>query len=52
MPNRIVAFEEGKIIASIIPGARLMPFPTGTHYFPVDDDVTYKMVAAIDQFTL
>jgi pimeloyl-ACP methyl ester carboxylesterase len=49
--DQIIAFEEGRLIASIVPGAQFVPFPTGTHYFPVDDDVTRKMVAAIDRFT-
>jgi pimeloyl-ACP methyl ester carboxylesterase len=49
--DQIVAFEEGRLIASIVPGAQFLPLPTGTHYFPVDDDVTLRMVAAIDRFT-
>jgi len=49
--DQIVPFPEGQLIASIIPGAQFLPLPTGTHYFPVDDDVTYRMVAAIDRFT-
>jgi pimeloyl-ACP methyl ester carboxylesterase len=47
----IVAFEEGRLIASLIPGAQFLPFPTGTHYFPVDDEVTHKMAEAIHRFT-
>ncbi len=50
--DQIIAFEEGRLIASIIPGAQLLPFPTGTHYFPVDDEVTNRMADAIDRFTL
>jgi pimeloyl-ACP methyl ester carboxylesterase len=49
--DKIVAFKEGQLIASIIPGAQFLPFPTGTHYFPVDDDVTYRMAEAIARFT-
>jgi pimeloyl-ACP methyl ester carboxylesterase len=49
--DRIVSFEEGRLIASIIPGAQLLPLPTGTHYFPLDDDVTYRLADAIDRFT-
>ncbi len=49
--DKIVAFEEGRLIASIIPGAQFLPLPTGTHYFPVDDDVTNRMAEAIARFT-
>ncbi len=49
--DQIVAFREGQLIASIIPGAQFMPMPTGTHYFPVDDAVTLRMAEAIDHFT-
>jgi pimeloyl-ACP methyl ester carboxylesterase len=49
--DKIVAFEEGRLIASIIPGARFLPFPTGTHYFPVDDALTLQMAEAISRFT-
>ena len=49
--DRIMNFEEGRIIASIVPGATLLPFPTRTHYFPIDDDVTRQMTDAIDRFT-
>jgi pimeloyl-ACP methyl ester carboxylesterase len=47
----IVAFEEGRLIASLVPGAQFIPFPTGTHYFPVDDEVTLRMTEAIHRFT-
>jgi pimeloyl-ACP methyl ester carboxylesterase/predicted Ser/Thr protein kinase len=49
--DKIVPFEEGRRIASIIPGAKFLPFPTRTHYFPLDDDVTYEMTEAIVRFT-
>ncbi len=49
--DQIVAFEEGRIIASLIPGAQFLPLPTGTHYFPVDDDITYRISDAIDRLT-
>ncbi len=49
--DTIIPFEEGRLLASIIPGARFLPLPTGTHYFPVDDDVTHRMAEAIRKFT-
>ncbi len=49
--DKIVPFEEGRRIASIIPGAKFLPFPTRTHYFPLDDNVTYEMTDAIVRFT-
>jgi pimeloyl-ACP methyl ester carboxylesterase len=49
--DEIVSFEEGRLLASIIPGAQFLPLPTGTHYFPVDDDVTYRISEAIDRLT-
>lgn len=49
--DQIVPFEEGRLIASIIPGAQFLPLPTGTHYFPVEDDVTHRLAEAIDTFT-
>ncbi len=48
--DKIVPFEEGRLIASIIPGAQFLPLPTGTHYFPTDDDVTLKISDAIARF--
>jgi hypothetical protein len=47
----IVPFKEGQLIASLIPGAQFLPLPTGTHYFPMDDAVTYKISEAIDRLT-
>jgi len=49
--DQIVPFKEGQMLASIIPGAQFLPLPTGTHYFPVDDDVTYRMAEAVGRFT-
>ena len=49
--DQIIAFKEGQLLASLIPGAQFLPLPTGTHYFPVDDDVTYRMAEAISRFT-
>ena len=42
--------DEGRLLASIVPGARLVLLPSGTHYFPTDRDVINKVVAAINRF--
>jgi pimeloyl-ACP methyl ester carboxylesterase len=49
--DQIIPFEEGRVIASVIPGAQFLPLPTGTHYFPTDDEVTERMSEAIARFT-
>jgi pimeloyl-ACP methyl ester carboxylesterase/predicted Ser/Thr protein kinase len=48
--DRIVPFEEGRLMASLIPGAKFLPFPTRTHYFPLDDELTYRMAEEIERF--
>lgn len=45
-----VSAEEGRLLASTIPGAQLVLLPSGTHYFPTDTDVVTKVTAAIDRF--
>jgi pimeloyl-ACP methyl ester carboxylesterase len=45
-----VSAEEGRLLASIIPGARLVLLPSGMHYFPTDADVAMKAAAAIARF--
>jgi len=45
-----VSSEQGRLLASIIPGAHLVLLPSGTHYFPTDREVVGKVVAAIDRF--
>lgn len=45
-----VSADEGKLLASTIPGARLVLLPSGTHYFPTDRDVITRVVSAIDRF--
>lgn len=42
--------DEGRRIASLIRGARLVLLPSGAHYFPTDRDVTSKVVNAINRF--
>ena len=46
----VVGAEEGKMLASIIPEARLVLLPSGGHYFPTDRDVVDKVIAAINRF--
>lgn len=45
-----VSAEEGRLLASIIPGAQLVLLPSGTHYFPTHTEVVTKAAAAIDRF--
>ena len=46
-----VSAEEGRLLASLIPGAQLVLLPSGTHYFPTDPEVVMKVVAAINRFS-
>jgi DNA-binding winged helix-turn-helix (wHTH) protein/pimeloyl-ACP methyl ester carboxylesterase len=45
-----VSADEGRLLASIIPGSQLVLLPSGTHYFPTDAEVVIKAAGAIDQF--
>jgi len=45
-----VSAEEGRLLASIIPGAQLVLLPSGTHYFPTDTEVVTKAAGAIARF--
>jgi len=45
-----VSADEGRLLASIIPGAHLVLLPSGTHYFPTDRDVVTSVVNAINDF--
>jgi len=45
-----VSAEEGRLLASIIPGAQLALLPSGTHYFPTDTEVITKAAGAIARF--
>ena len=42
--------DEGRLLASLIPEARLVILPSGTHYFPTDREVVNKVATAIDRF--
>jgi hypothetical protein len=46
----VVTAEEGRLLASVIPGAHLVMLPSGTHYFPTDRGVVMQVVSAIDRF--
>jgi pimeloyl-ACP methyl ester carboxylesterase len=48
--DRAVSPEEGRLLASIIPGARLVLLRGGTHYFPTDRGVVGDIVGAINRF--
>ncbi|HEX6279649.1 MAG TPA: alpha/beta hydrolase [Pyrinomonadaceae bacterium] len=45
-----VSSDEGRLLASTIPGARLVLLPSGVHYFPTERDVISKVADAIDSF--
>jgi pimeloyl-ACP methyl ester carboxylesterase/DNA-binding winged helix-turn-helix (wHTH) protein len=45
-----VSAEEGRLLASIIPGSQLVLLPSGTHYFPTDTVVVTKAARAIARF--
>ena len=45
-----VSAEEGRLLASIIPGAQLVLLPSGMHYFPTDSEVVAKAAGAITRF--
>ena len=45
-----VSAEEGRLLASTIPGAQLVLLPSGTHYFPTATEVVTKVAGAIARF--
>jgi DNA-binding winged helix-turn-helix (wHTH) protein/alpha-beta hydrolase superfamily lysophospholipase len=46
-----VSAEEGRLLASIIPGSQLVLLPSAMHYFPTHADAVAKVVRAIERFT-
>ena len=48
--DTVISSKEGRVLASIIPGAHLVLLPSGIHYFPTDRDVVVKLVTAINRF--
>jgi pimeloyl-ACP methyl ester carboxylesterase len=45
-----VSAEEGRLLASIIPGAQLVLLPSSAHYFPTDPEVVTRAARAITGF--
>jgi pimeloyl-ACP methyl ester carboxylesterase len=45
-----VTADEGRLLASIIPGSQLVLLRSGAHYFPTDADVVVKAARAIERF--
>jgi DNA-binding winged helix-turn-helix (wHTH) protein/pimeloyl-ACP methyl ester carboxylesterase len=45
-----VKAEEGRLLASIIPGSQLVLLPSAAHYFPTDAEVVTKAAGAIARF--
>lgn len=45
-----VSADEGRLLASIIPGAQLVLLPTGAHYFPTDTETITRAAGAITRF--
>jgi pimeloyl-ACP methyl ester carboxylesterase len=45
-----VSAEEGRLLASTIPGARLVLLPSGTHYFPANAEVVTQVTETIRRF--
>jgi pimeloyl-ACP methyl ester carboxylesterase len=45
-----VSADEGRLLASIIPGAQLVLLPSGAHYFPTDTETITKAAGAIARF--
>jgi pimeloyl-ACP methyl ester carboxylesterase len=52
--DRGVAFEEGRYLASVVPGSRFLPLPGSAHYFPTRHDTaepgTVDLTDAIARF--
>jgi len=48
--DRMVTFDEGRLLATLIPGAKLITLPSGNHYFPTDRNVVAHVVDAINRF--
>lgn len=48
--DRVVAFEEGRRLAALIPGAQFQPLSGSDHYFPLDHDSAREVAAHITRF--
>jgi pimeloyl-ACP methyl ester carboxylesterase/predicted Ser/Thr protein kinase len=49
--DHVVNFEEGRLLAAIIPGAQLLPLPSNTHFAGASQKVLAKVAEAIDRHT-
>jgi pimeloyl-ACP methyl ester carboxylesterase/DNA-binding winged helix-turn-helix (wHTH) protein len=45
-----VSADEGRLLASIIPGSQLVVLPSQSHYFPTDTEVVTRAADAITRF--
>ena len=45
-----VSADEGRLLASVIPGSQLVLLPSGAHYFPTDTEVVTLAARAINRF--
>lgn len=45
-----VSSKEGRLLASIVPGARFVLLPSGMHYFPTDSVAIDRVITAINRF--
>ena len=45
-----VKADEGRLLASVIPGSQLVLLPSSAHYFPTDTEVVTKATRAISRF--
>lgn len=45
-----VSADEGRLLASTVPGAQLVLLPSGTHYFPTDRESITRAAGAISRF--
>lgn len=47
-----VSADEGRLLASTIPGAQLVLLPSYSHYFPTDNDLANRVADAITRFSI
>jgi pimeloyl-ACP methyl ester carboxylesterase len=43
-------FEQSRVLASLIPGSRLVPLDSANHLLPAQDPAWPQFLAEIDQF--
>lgn len=48
--DRVVAFEEGRRLAALIPGAQFQPLSGSDHYFPLDHESAREVAGRITRF--